>query len=154
MNHQPRGNESAPPVEELREMVAHTREELGRTVDAPAAKAAVKAQAMEKAADLKEQAVAKAAVVTDQLRESAVHAARLAKDKIPDPAVDKAAQAAAQLHATAARAGRLAAERTPDPVADKAGQWAAAARAHRMPLVVAAGALGALLLVLRSRRHR
>ncbi|MFD8642769.1 hypothetical protein ACFV14_21020 [Streptomyces zaomyceticus] len=154
MNHQRRDNEAVPTVEELRGMVTHTREELGRTVDAPAAKAAVKAQAIEKAADLKEQAVAKAAVVTDQLRESAVHAARLAKDKIPDPAVDKAARAAAQLQATAARAGRLAAERTPDPVAEKAGQWAGAARAHRMPLVVAAGALGVLLLVLRGRRHR
>ncbi|MEV4940589.1 hypothetical protein [Streptomyces zaomyceticus] len=154
MNHHPRGNEAVPVVEELREMVTHTREKLGRAVDAPAAKAAVKAQAVEKAAGLKEQAVAKAAVVTDQLRESAVHAARLAKDKIPDPAADKASHAAAQLQATAARAGRLAAERTPDSVADRAGQWAGAARAHRMPLVMAAGALGVLLLVLRGRRHR
>ncbi|MCX5231278.1 DUF3618 domain-containing protein [Streptomyces sp. NBC_00233] len=154
MSHQPRGDESAPPPEELRKMAAHTREKLGQTVDALAAKTDVKAQTMEKAADLRTHAAAKAAAITGQLRETAEHAAQLAKDKSPDPVVDKAAHAAAQLRGTAARAGQLATERTPDLVADKVGQGAAAARAYRTPLLLGAAALGVLLLVRRSRRHR
>ncbi|MFC9388668.1 hypothetical protein [Streptomyces venezuelae] len=111
MSQYPRSDTSAPRPEELRKAVAHTREKLGQTVEALAAKA-------------------------------------------PDPAVDKAAHAAAQVRSTAARAGRLAAERTPDLVADKVGQGASAARAYRTPLLVGVAALGVLLLVRRSRRHR
>ncbi len=135
-------------------MVTHTRERLGQTMEALAAKADVKAQAMEKADDLRTHAATKAAALTGHLRETAEHAAQLAKDKTPDPAVDKATHAVAQLRSTAARAGELATERTPDRVAEKVGQGAAAARAHRTPLLVGAAALGVLLLVRWSRRHR
>ncbi|WP_306325775.1 DUF3618 domain-containing protein [Streptomyces venezuelae] len=153
MSQHHRSDNSTPRPEELRKAVAHTREKLGQTVEALAAKGDVKSQAMEKAADLKTHAVAKAATLTGQLRETAEHAAQLAKDKAPDPAVDKAAQAAAQLRSKAVRAGQLAAERTPDVVADKVGQGASAARAYRTPLLVGVAALGVLLLVRRSRRH-
>ncbi|WP_329286643.1 hypothetical protein [Streptomyces sp. NBC_00691] len=154
MSHQTRGDASGQAPERLRKMVAHTREKLGQTADALSAKDGVTAQAMEKAADLRTQAAAKAAGITGQLRETAEHAAQLAKDKTPDPAVDKAAHAAAQLRGTAARAGQFASERTPDLFADKIGQGAAATRTYRTPLLVGAAVLGALLLVRRSRRHR
>ncbi|MDX2564497.1 DUF3618 domain-containing protein [Streptomyces sp. TX20-6-3] len=154
MSQHPRSAKSATRPEELRKTVAHTREKLGQTVDALAAKADVKGQVLEKAADLRTHAVAKAATVTGQLRETAEHAAQLAKDKTPDPAVEKAAHAAAQLRSAAARAGRLAADRTPDLVADKVGQGAGAIRTYRTPLLVGVAALGVLLLVRRSRRHR
>ncbi|KMO96846.1 DUF3618 domain-containing protein [Streptomyces roseus] len=75
---------------ELRDQVERTRDELGKTVEALAAKADVKAQAKEKAA-----------LVSDQIREKAGDAAQLVKDKTPDPLLEKADQAA-----TAARANR------------------------------------------------
>ncbi|MFE4304913.1 DUF3618 domain-containing protein [Streptomyces sp. NPDC056891] len=153
MRHQPRGDTSEPSAEELRRMVAHAREKLGQPVEALAARADVKAQAMEKAADLRTHGVATGAAVTGQLRETAEHTARLAKDKTPDPAVVKAAHSAAQLGGTTARAGQLAAERTPDLVADKVGQGTAAARAYRTPCSWEPPR-GVLLLVRWSRRQR
>ncbi|MFD8205938.1 hypothetical protein ACFV2S_05990 [Streptomyces sp. NPDC059695] len=154
MSHQTQGDASGQAPEKLRKMVAHTREKLGGTADALAAKEGVKTQAMEKAADLGSQAVAKAAGLTGQLRETAEQAAQLARDKTPDPAVDKAAHAAAQLRSTAARAGRLAVGRT-HLFGDKVGRGAVAERswANRNLILVGAAALAALLLVRRSRRH-
>ncbi|MFJ6501437.1 DUF3618 domain-containing protein [Streptomyces virginiae] len=98
---------------ELRDQVERTRDELGRTVEALAAKADIKAQAKEKAA-----------LVTEQIREKTGHAARLVKDK------------------------------TPDPLLEKAGQAAAAARANRTPLLVVGAAVVVFLLVRRGRGHR
>lgn len=144
------GKKAAPTPEALREQVERTRDELGTTVEALAAKADVKAHAKVKAAEIKEQAV----VVTDGIRESTAHAARLVKDKTPDPVLDKASQAAAQVHDTATRVGRLAVERTPEPVREKAGAAAILARGKRAPLIGAATALVAVLLLRRSRRRR
>ncbi|MFK0238825.1 DUF3618 domain-containing protein [Streptomyces vinaceus] len=109
---------------ELREQVERTRDELGRTVEALAAKADIKAQAKEKAATVKDQAAEKAALVSDQIREKAGDAAHLMKDK------------------------------TPDPLLEKADQAATAARANRTPLLLIAGAVVVLLLVRRSRGRR
>ncbi|MFE9928486.1 DUF3618 domain-containing protein [Streptomyces sp. NPDC005533] len=113
-----------PTPEELREQVEHTRDELGQTIEALAAKADVKAQAKERTAAVKEQAAEKTALVADQIRAQTQHAAQLVKDT------------------------------TPDPVLHKAGQVAEAARAHRKPLLAAGVALLVLLLVRRGRRSR
>ncbi|WP_405786728.1 DUF3618 domain-containing protein [Streptomyces sp. NBC_00029] len=92
---QPRQPTSGEPsAEELRERIEHTRDELGRTVEALAAKADVKAQAREKTAAMKEQATEKAALVTGRIRGGVDHAVHLAAEKTPDPVVDKARRAA------------------------------------------------------------
>ncbi|MFD0070862.1 DUF3618 domain-containing protein [Streptomyces sp. NPDC127166] len=155
------GNEAAPTPEALREQVKRTRDELGVTVEALAAKTDVKAQAKGKAAEfeeraveLKEQAAGEAVVVTDRIREKTAHAVQSLKDKTPDPVLDKASHAAVQLHDTATRVGRLAAERTPGPVREKAGSVATMAQAKRAPLLAAGTAFVVLLLLRRSLRRR
>ncbi|ARE78419.1 hypothetical protein B6R96_34495 [Streptomyces sp. Sge12] len=70
-----------PTPEALRAQIEQTRDELGRTVEALAAKADVKAQAREKTAAVKAQAAEKAAHVTGQIRDRAEHAAHLASEK-------------------------------------------------------------------------
>lgn len=124
MTNQPRTQIGTPTPDELREQVEHTRDALGQTVEALAAKADVKAQAKVKTAAVKEQAAEKTALVADQIREQTRHAAQLVKDT------------------------------TPDPVLHKAGQVAAAVRANRTPLLVAGAALVVLLLVRRGRGRR
>ncbi|MFB7176209.1 DUF3618 domain-containing protein [Streptomyces sp. NPDC056257] len=124
MTDESRTNIGTPTPEELREQVEHTRDELGQTIEALAAKADVKAQARERTAAVKEQAAEKTALVADQIRAQTQHAAQLVKDT------------------------------TPDPVLHKAGQVAEAARANRTPLLVAGAALLVLLLVRHSRRSR
>jgi hypothetical protein len=76
------------------------------------------------------------------------------QDRTPEPVRAKAAAATEQVRDRAARAGRLARERTPEPVREQAGQGLRAARANRAPLLAAAGALVALLFIRRSRKHR
>lgn len=66
----------------------------------------------------------------------------------------KAAAATEQVRDKAVHAGQLAWEKTPKPAREKAGQGLRAARANRAPLLAAAGALIALLLIRRSRKHR
>ncbi|MGW7328369.1 DUF3618 domain-containing protein [Streptomyces sp. NPDC054840] len=89
---QPTADEPSP--EELRDRIEHTRDRLGCTVEALAAKADVTAQAREKTAAVKEQATRKAAVVTGQIRDRAEHVAHLAAERAPDPVLDKAGRAA------------------------------------------------------------
>ncbi|MFD3808364.1 DUF3618 domain-containing protein [Streptomyces sp. NPDC058619] len=139
---------------ELREQVARTRDELGQTVGALAAKADIKAQAKEKTAAVKGQAAEKVALVTDQIRVKAGQAAQLAKAKTPDPVLEKTAQAAAQVRETASKAGQYAVDNTPDPLLEKAGQAATAARANRTPLLAVGAAVIVFLLVRRSRGRR
>ncbi|MFE3760205.1 DUF3618 domain-containing protein [Streptomyces sp. NPDC059104] len=65
------------------DQVERTRDELGKTVEALAAKADIKAQAKEKTAAVKGHAAEKAALVSDQIRETAGQAAQLVKDMTP-----------------------------------------------------------------------
>ncbi|MCX4539294.1 DUF3618 domain-containing protein [Streptomyces sp. NBC_01565] len=101
MSEQPR-NESAATAAtttgELREQIEHTRDELGRTVEALAAKADVKARAKEKTAAVREQASEHAALVGGQIRDTL------------DPVVEKAAHGAGQVRAAASA---VRAKRTP-----------------------------------------
>ncbi|MFC7923838.1 DUF3618 domain-containing protein [Streptomyces cinereoruber] len=86
MNHRQQHDETATDLGELREQAERTRDELGRTVEALAAKADVKAQAEEKVAAARE----KAAVAAERAKEKAVVAADLVKEKTPDPVLEKA----------------------------------------------------------------
>ncbi|MFI5982370.1 DUF3618 domain-containing protein [Streptomyces sp. NPDC051555] len=128
MTAHPNGSDShsapTPSAEELRHRIEHTRDELGRTVEALAGKADIKAQTKEKAAAMKEQSMEKAALVTDQIRETAGQAVRLVQQK------------------------------TPEPVLDTTGQVVTAAKANRTPLLALGAALVVVLLVRRGRGRK
>ncbi|MFK3733818.1 DUF3618 domain-containing protein [Streptomyces sp. NPDC088090] len=131
MSHHPETEGSSPTPEVLRGQIVQTREELGRTVQALVAKTDVKAlareqaaEAREKAVEVKERAAVKAALVTDELRDKAAHAARVVHD------------------------------RTPEPVREKAGRAAATAGNHRGALLAATAALTVLVFAARTRRQR
>ncbi|GLX34243.1 hypothetical protein Sros01_03160 [Streptomyces roseochromogenus] len=125
-----------------------------QTVEALAAKAAIKARPKEKTADMKQHSAEKASLIADQIREKAEQAARLVRDNTPDSVLDNAAQAVTQVWDGATRAGQYAADKTPDPLLEKAGQAATAARGNRTPLLVAGAVIIALVLVRRSRARR
>ncbi|MFE2525578.1 hypothetical protein ACFXEL_15205 [Streptomyces sp. NPDC059382] len=103
---------------------------------------------------MKEQVVEKAARMTDQIRETAEQAARLMKDKTPDPVLDRAAQASRQVAQATTHVGRLAADKTPESVLDTAGQVATRARANRTPLLALGALLAVYALVRRSRGRK
>lgn len=65
----------------------------------------------------------------------------------------KAAAATEQVRGQAVHVAELARDKAPEPVREKAGQGMQAARDKRTPLL-AVGALIAVLLIRRSRRHR
>ncbi|MGW7196111.1 DUF3618 domain-containing protein [Streptomyces chryseus] len=67
MTDKAKGDGSSPDPDELRAQVERTRAELGRTVEALAAKADVKAQAQQKAAKVKGMVHDKAASANEQL---------------------------------------------------------------------------------------
>lgn len=107
---------TTPSPEELRIRVEATREELGETVEALAAKADVKARAQEKTTAVKQQVAERTTHVTAQLRDRATHAAHAVQD------------------------------RTPEPVREKAGQGMRAARDHRAPLLAVGVLVALLLV--------
>ncbi|WP_063736933.1 DUF3618 domain-containing protein [Streptomyces sp. RTd22] len=90
MTQPPHDEPTAAGPEELREQVEQTRQKLGETVNALAAKTDVKGGAKEKAADVKRQAGAKA----EELKTKAADAASQVQDKLPEPVREKAAQGA------------------------------------------------------------
>ncbi|MER7520687.1 DUF3618 domain-containing protein [Streptomyces sp. NPDC126499] len=140
MNRPAQDKQTTANAEELREQVERTRAELGRTVEALAAQADVKARVKGKAAEVKEEA----AVRAHEVKAKASDLAHRAQDKLPDTVRDTAS-------AQAARAGRLWDEKAPEPVRQKAAQGTRAARDHRALLLatVVAGAV----VVWRVRRH-
>ncbi|MGW9073768.1 DUF3618 domain-containing protein [Streptomyces yangpuensis] len=86
----PRTDNGTPTSDELREQVERSRDELGRTIEALAGKA-----------DLKAQAGRKTAQVADRIHETAAHTAELVKHATPEPVLDRADQVV-----TAARSHR------------------------------------------------
>ncbi|MEU6093080.1 DUF3618 domain-containing protein [Streptomyces sp. NPDC047085] len=137
MTQPPHDEPTAAGPAELREQVEHTREELGQTVQALAAKTDVKARAQEKAAEAKEQAAAKAGELKEQ---ATVKAGELK------------AKAAEQARAKTAQAGQLWEEKTPDPVRQKTAQGAQLARHNRKVLLAAAGVAAVVWLACRRRK--
>ncbi|MGW3324820.1 DUF3618 domain-containing protein [Streptomyces virginiae] len=145
---------AGPGSAELRAPIERTRDELGRTVEALAAKADIKAQVKEKTAAVQGQAAEKAALVSERIREKAGHAVRLVKDMTPDPVLEKTAQAAAQIQESATKVGRYATDKTPDPLLEKAGRAATMTRADRTPILLVGASVAVFLLVRRSRGAR
>ena len=173
------GGPSAPPdnPDALVEEINRTREELGNTVEALAAKVNVKARAQQKATEVSGQLKSKARDVTQGLSGKAGQL----KDEVTDRAAGarqavagngttvlgegqpvtqtiagRAAQAGASAQSAATRAGAAAWAATPEPVQERARRAAATVDQHRVP-AAAAVAGGALLLagwlVVRSRRR-
>ncbi|MBT2489591.1 DUF3618 domain-containing protein [Streptomyces sp. ISL-96] len=138
-----KGNGSSPNPDELRAQVEKTREELGRTVEALAAKADVKAQAQQKAAKVK-------SVVQDK----AAHALHTVHDKTPGPVRDKAASANEQLTDTALILGRKLHGRGSEPGPQEGRPGGRTTRPGRDLLVFAGFAALAAVIVVATRRSR
>ena len=149
----------APPddPEELGEEIERTREQLGETVQALAAKADVKARAQDKAAQLtgrlkgepgqaRQQAAAKAGQVQGQLADKTA-GPRQKVASVSGPANEQVRQQAAT---AAAKISTV----TPDPVQRAAAKAADTVRRHRVPLAVAVGAAVLAWLVIGRWRRR
>ncbi|CAM5671586.1 hypothetical protein SAVIM338S_07045 [Streptomyces avidinii] len=168
MTNQQHGTPSSPSSEELRDQIENTRNELGRTVEALAAKADVKAQAQAKAADVKAQAKEAAVEAKTQAKATAADVTAQAKATATDVTAQAKAAAAgvtaqakevtAQARETAVsmkdQAAQLVKDKTPEPVLDEAGRIANTARANRTPLIAIGAAVAVVLLVRRGRRRK
>jgi hypothetical protein len=121
----------------LREEIERTREQLGATVEALAAKADVKAQAQQKVSQLTERLTTKAAQAQRQLADKTAKPRRKVFALI-GPAKDQVSQRAAEAATSVSKV-------TPEPVKQAAGKAAGTARRRRGPLA-AAGAVGAAVL--------
>ncbi|MET9735691.1 DUF3618 domain-containing protein [Streptomyces sp. NPDC006458] len=127
--------------DELREQVEEVRGELGRTVQALAAKTDVQARARQKAAEVRQQAAAKAG----QLRTKAADVTHVVEDKVAHPVKDKAGEVSRQARAKTAQAGHLIGDKMPEPVRRTAARGAPALRGRRT-VVLTAVAGGAVLV--------
>ncbi|WP_367047123.1 DUF3618 domain-containing protein [Streptomyces sp. Je 1-332] len=128
---------------ELRAKVEQTRQDLGETVEALAAKTDVKARAQEKAVAIKGQTATKAAELSEQARAKATEAAQVLQDKVPDQVKDKAATATGQVKAAAGQATEVWHDKAPEQVQNRRTGFIAGGAA----LVVA------YVLVRRKRKH-
>lgn len=160
MNDASQDDTGTPTPEELRERVERTRDKLGQTVEALAAKADLKGQAKDadlkgqakdKVATVKEQAAEKAETASGRMRDLTEHAAQRVKDRTPDAVLEETARVTAQLREHTVRAGQYAAVKAPDPLREWAERAATAVRANRAPLLTGSALLVAFLLVRRSR---
>jgi Protein of unknown function (DUF3618) len=151
--------EPAPPddPEELREQIERTRDRLGETVQALAAKADVKARAQDKAAQLTERLKGKA----DQARQQAIAKAGQVQGQLADKTAGPRQKVASvsgpaneQVRQQAATAVAKISTVTPDPVQRAAAKAADTVRRHRVPLAVAVGAAVLAWLVIGRWRRR
>jgi hypothetical protein len=146
--------------EQLRAEIERTREQLGDTVDQLAAKADLKAQAQAKVAGLTQ----RARDTADQVRQHAADAAGQARQQAADAtgqvrqqAADTAGQARQQAVAVAGTGQEQLRARTPESVQRAASAGAAKAQQYRTQLAIAAGTVGAAVLgfvLIRRRRQR
>ncbi|MEU3369062.1 DUF3618 domain-containing protein [Streptomyces sp. NPDC006711] len=156
MTDTPHGELGSPGPEELREQVERTRQDLGRTVEALAAKTDVKARARDKAADVRERAEAKAHELKAKTADVAHHVQDTVQDKVAHPVKDKAAHAAGVARDKAVRTWQ---DKTPDAVPGAVPEtvWHTAAgtgRGIRDPraLLLAAGGVAAVVWLVCRRR--
>ncbi|GGV64443.1 hypothetical protein GCM10010277_71180 [Streptomyces longisporoflavus] len=128
---------------ELRAKVEQTRQDLGETVEALAAKADVKTRAQEKAVAIKGQTATKAAELRGQAVAKATDAAHVLQEKVPDQVKDKAAAATGQVKAAAGQATEVWHDKAPEQVR------------NRRTAYIAGGAVLAAtyVLVRRKRKH-
>ena len=159
---------SAPPdnPDALVEEITRTREELGNTVEALAAKVDVKARAQQKATEVSGQLKSRVRDVTQGLSGKAGQLKGEVSDRavggrqavagnsttvlgagqpVPKTIAGRAARAGASAQSVATRAGATAWAATPEPVQQRARRAAATVDQHRVPFA-AATAGGALLL--------
>jgi|SRR5690348_161885 len=172
--------DSRTPAEQaLTEEIEHTREQLGETVEALAAKADVKGRAQRRAAEVKDDLLGKARAAKDKVTEQAGElaeeaAAKTARAKdaaqatvtrAKDTAQAGTAQAMDTTQATsapvrdqvtsgAARAARAVRDVTPAPVQRSAGQAVVLVRGHRGKAAAATIAAAALILAWVAVRRR
>ena len=162
------GGPEAPPdnPEALVEEINRTREELGNTVEALAAKVDVKARAQQKATEVSGQLKDKVRDVTQglsgkagqlkgEVTDRAAGARQAAAENgktvlgtgqpVTQTIASRAAQAAATAQSAATQASATAWAATPAPVQQRARRVAATVNQHRVPFAAAAAA-GALLL--------
>ena len=142
-----------PQEEAVTEEIEQTRQQLGETVEALAAKADVKERAQHRAAEAKDNLRGKARAAMDKVTEQA--------GELRDEAAAKAAQArdaaqsaSAPMTGRAAEAGRAVRDIAPAPVQRSAGQAVAIVRGHRGKAAAAAAAAAALILAWLAVRGR
>jgi DNA-binding XRE family transcriptional regulator len=143
-------------VQELREEIELTREQLGETVERLAAKTDVKARAQDKGAELTCRVRGKAS----QARTQAAASAGKARDRLASTTgatgqtvVSLGTAAREQLSGRVAAVGAPVWEATPEPVRHAVTTAGGHARLRRLPLAAAAGAL-VFCVVIRWRRRR
>jgi CHASE3 domain sensor protein len=119
------GKTNQPDVPALRSEIAETRQQLGETVEALAAKADVKARAQESVQQAKVRAKQEAANAVVAARESAQQAA------------NSAAQFGRELKADPATKLKVTADRVRVSVREKPAPWAVAAGALLLMLLIA-----------------
>lgn len=173
------GETASPPdnPEALLNEINRTREELGNTVEALAAKVDVRTRAQQRATEVSGQLKSKVRDVTqglsgkaDQLKGEVSGRAAGARQVVTENGktvlgagepvtkgiASRASQAGTTAQAVATKAGATAWAATPEPVQQRAKRAAATVNQHRVPFAAAAAA-GALLLtgwlVVRSRRR-
>ncbi|MGW0904680.1 DUF3618 domain-containing protein [Streptomyces sp. NPDC002853] len=139
---QPDDKHTADPGE-LRAKVEKTRQDLGETVEALAAKTDVKARAQEKAVAIKGQTATKAAELGEQAKAKASEAAHVLQDKVPDQVKDKAVAATGQVKAVAGQANEVWHDKAPEQVRNRRTAF----------LAGGASLVLAYVLVRRKRRH-
>lgn len=134
----------APPDDprELRQQIERTREQLGETVEALAAKADVKARVQDKASQL----TGRLKTRTAQARQQAIAQAGQVQHQL----AGKTAGPRRQAGVVAEKISAV----TPEPVQRAAAKAAAAARQHRVPLAAAIGAALVAWLVIAQGRRR
>jgi Protein of unknown function (DUF3618) len=137
----------------LQEEIERTRQHLGETVDALAAKADVKARAQDKASQVKAQAQDKAGQVKAQAQEKASLLTRRLKIKAAQARL-RAGVVAASARQRAAGTTASVAKVTPEPVKQAAGNAVASTRRHRGPVAAAVGASVLAWLLIRRWRQR
>ncbi|GAA3132404.1 DUF3618 domain-containing protein [Streptomyces rectiviolaceus] len=115
---QPHDKQTAGPGE-LRAKVERTRHDLGETVEALVAKTDVKARAQEKAVAIKGQTATKAAELSEQAVAKATEAAHVLQDKVPDQVKGKAAAATGQVKAAAGQATDVWQDKAPEQVRNR-----------------------------------
>jgi hypothetical protein len=153
------GPVTGPPddIQELRQEIAQTREDLGETVEQLAAKTDVKARAQHQAAKVAGKVKATAGHARAQAAASAGNARDQLAAKTGDTgemALSAGTAAKERLSGWLVKTARPAWEATREPVRQAAGSASGTARRRRTPLLVAAGMLVAGYLAIRRWRRR
>jgi hypothetical protein len=145
-------DDRAATVEELRQRIEATREELGHTVQALAAKTDVKAHAQHKLIAAAHGVHEKASEAAADLQEAAAGIWHRVEERIPDPIRDVAVTAKCQVAGTTAAVAGQVQRKTPPAVRDKA-QTATNAVRRYVPELVLVSTLGMVMLSIRLIRR-